>query len=336
MTHDVVTRWLGALRTATVSAGEADVIEMGIAQVAHWTADGDPRATTPDALMVAEALRMDAAQDELKRALVQARVSLDLISRARLFAFSDEILDAAGRKASTMVGTPDLAELPFDVCWFHMDIDLGSAKEKAEKLLGCLITRDGWCGAYVRRADGDHFGCVRAAAEEGWDPASIPTVWTLWLLSRIAAGHAAQRTLVGSFAVRRELARARLRGAPLAPPPELYTIRLDARRAGHAIGRIIEARNGPSYRYEVRGHERMLVHRGQWPIAADFASDFRRRGYTVERGDSIDPRAAVGLDVRGLPPGDRSEWIAWRFAAVKEHEAGPKDAPVVRAVRVST
>lgn len=78
----------------------------------------------------------------------------------------------------------------------------------------------------------------------------------------------------------------------------------------------------------------MLVHRGRWPVDHALASDFRRRGYTIKRGDELDERAVLGLDLRGLPAGARGEWVAWRFVPIREHEAGPKDAPLRRAVRV--
>lgn len=328
MTPPVVTHWLYVLRRAANGVTDANDIAKGIERFDRWAARGDPRAKDPKIVATVEKAR--SLNHELN--VVHTKVVLDLVSRARLFDLSDEIAIAAGARADEMVGVPDLTELPFEVCWFR-------AEYRDEKnnidVLGYLITRDGWMGVcYKDKAGNPDFSCERIASDEGWEPSAIRGAWSLWLMSRVVAGHVAERPVTASFAVRRELAKARAAGAPVLPPPELYTLRLDRRRAGHAIGRIIEARNGPSYRYEVRRHERMLVHRGRWPIDPEFAADFRRRGYTVERGDGLDERAVLGLDLRGLPPGDRGEWVAWRFAPVREHEAGPKDAPVRRAVRV--
>lgn len=328
MTPPVVAHWLYVLRRAASGAVDAEDIRRGIERFDRWAKEGDVRAKD---VSIAETIEKARSLEHMTRVL-RTKVALDLVVRARLFDLSDEIAIAAGTRADEMVGVPDLAELPFEVCWFR-------AEYRDEKndidVLGYLITRDGWMGVcYKDKAGNPDFSCERIASDEGWEASAVRAAWSLWLMSRVVAGHVADRPVTASFAVRRELAKARAAGAPVLPPPELYTLRLDRRRAGHAIGRIIEARNGPSYRYEVRRHERMLVHRGRWPIDPELGADFRRRGYTVERGDGLDERAVLGLDLRGLPPGDRGEWVAWRFAPVREHEAGPKDAPVRRAVRV--
>lgn len=329
MTAPVVTHWLYVLRRAASGVIDSTDIERGIAQFERWKTAGDPRSDQPDIISTIEKARglVGETDTEHRKAVV------NLVSRARLFDLSDEIMLAAARRADDVVGTPDLAELPFEVCWFRAEYH--DPKSDLD-VLGYLISRTGWMGVCYRDRDGNpDFSCGQIVNDDGWEASAVQGAWSLWLASRVVAGHVAARTPTASFSVRRDLARARAAGAPVVPPPELYTLRLDARRAGHALGRIIEARNGPSYRYEVRRHERMLVHRGRWPVDPDLAADFRRRGYTVERGDALDERAVLGIDLRGLPPGQRGEWIAWKFAPVKEHEAGPKDAPVRRAVRVS-
>jgi hypothetical protein len=294
--------------SATMRADRADP------RVAHWQSEEDPEAWN----------------ERTRRGTGRA---LDMLRRARLFALSPGAVDAALLHSKRMVGTPELDMLPFDVCVFGVrDSSLEGPPDGAQ-LVAILASR---CGTIIGIDPKGEIVLVTAVNADGWDAGSILPAWACFLFAALVAGHVSERQPpIRSFDMNRKLAAIRKLGVA-APPPDLYVLNLDRRRASAAIGRIIEARNGPAYRYEVRQHERMLVHRGRWPCGDELREDFATRGYVVERGDSLDERAAIGLDLRGLPAGERNEWIAWRFARVREHEAGPKDAPLRRAVRVAT
>lgn len=279
----------------------------------------------------ARAFCADPAQS--RERLVRKR---DWIAEAHLFDLSDEAILAASRKVDQVVGCPDFGDLPFRVCWFRAEY-CDTARDL--DIVGYIATRDGFMGLVWKNKDGTlDASFTEACSPEGWDPHCVTAGTMLWLFTRITAGCVAERPSTRSFELRRELQKLRAEGVP-AHPPEVYTIRIDGRRAGHLVRQAIEAHHGagsgPTVRYEVRRHERMLVHRGRWPIDKALRDDFVRRGYTVEQGDRLDPRASIGLDIRGIEPSNGTEWIAWRFVTVKEHEAGPTGplrASIVRKV----
>lgn len=257
---------------------------------------------------------------------------IDVLSRARLFALSDEIIFSCWNRSSGMIGSPDLSALPFEVCWFDVR---GYGMEKEGFLrIAFVVTRDGRFLS-VYEVDGGHLyiGDDKILTDEGWDPAFLRDAWTVWLMASVVNGEVAQRPASQSFELRRELSKLREMGARIAPP-DLYTLRLDARRAGHVVSLLVASRLGPAYRYEVRQHERLYHDRGRWPPTQDQRLAFEKRGRVVQRGSDLDERVVLGLQLRELPPVRPDEWIAWKFGRVVEHQAGPKDKPLRRAVRV--
>lgn len=327
MTPDIVSRWLALVARTHDTVKVAEEVEQSLVLYDEKVAGNDPRAHEPGLREAIEAARHHIEHGGSARD-IQER--LDVLLQARLFSFSQAVVAAATQRGPDMVGSPDLEELPFPVCWFDIQ-----QTYKDMPLHGYIITRGGLLGAVYTAKTGEiDVAFLHACNDEGWDPVSLEPAWVLWLLAQLVAGHVSERTPLGGFGLRRALARLREKGVRT-PPPELYVLNLDRRRAGHALGKIIEARQGPSYRYEVRRHERMLIRRGRWPADEETAEEFKSKGYTVERGDSLTEKAGIGLELRGLPAGTRNEWVAWKFIPVREHEAGPQGMPTRRALRVS-
>jgi len=275
---------------------------------------------------------------ELRReAVADGIATLPVLREARLFDLSPEIQRACGAKSNEMIGEPDLSALPFPVCWFGVRqwaIDHAKGEAPIAQSVALVATRSGLTAYVMTDASGNDPIVLptQAINEDGWDAGALQSAWAAYLMAAVVNGSVAERPDRGGYAMQRALARLRDRGVVLRPP-DLYTLTLTARQAAQRVRLAAEAHSGPAYRYEVRQHERMLVHRGRWPCGHELHEDFAKRGYVVERGDGLSECAALGLSLRGLPAGERGEWIAWRFAKVREHEAGPKDAPVKRAVR---
>lgn len=283
-----------------------------------------------------------AARAKVDGALADIDEALPLLRRARIFSLSEEVFRAAWRRATSgdLVGTPDLSALPFDVCWFGCpDQDvftlLGSPPDDERKPRlsrePVAVTRSGVVISPAELRDGWVVVGSQAVGEDGTDPHAVPLLWACALLVDLATSRSAP-VRVSGLAASRLMDRAGKHGArPV--PPDLYMVHLDARRAGHAIGQVVASRAGPGYRFEVRGHPRLLVRRGAWPDE-DAARFWRRRGYEVARGDRLTPEWCREMENRGVAPGRGCEWVALRIVQVREHERGP-DGPVVPATRTA-
>lgn len=118
-------------------------------------------------------------------------------------------------------------------------------------------------------------------------------------------------------------------------PPQWYPVKIKntliVQRAG-ALRRV-GYRESPSYRFDVRGHERMLVERDKLPLDPKRERDLRSRGYRIFAGQ-VDSEIYLKLMKRGMPPKRQDEWLAVLTTQVKPHVKGPEDAPHIRSVRV--
>ena len=265
---------------------------------------------------------------------------IPFLKQARLFDLSPDIQLACVRRSMEMVGSPDLSALPFPICWFNIRAwDWELCKTAKEPRKGCVValvaSREGklwWVVEGVGDKDLIYVDTEDAVTAEGWNPESLENAWIVYLLAAVVNSQPIQRPATQSFSLRRELGKLRAKGITV-PPPDLYTLVLNKQQASRAVSLAIAAHSGPSYRYEVRKHERMLVHRGHWPLKNP--EDLKERGYVVERGDQLSERAILGLELRGIPAGERDEWVAWKFVPVREHEAGLKGGELRRAVRTT-
>jgi len=250
-------------------------------------------------------------------------IMLPLMRRARLFDLSAAVYDSVARRVSSgeLVGTPDLNQLPFDVCWF--------GSHDAADNHQMMITRSGWLLLIDEDKVGWKLNCVCALDDDGWETSAIDMAWSATLLAQIATTRGIKER-PASVSVRRLMDKA---GKHRPEPPELYTLNMNARQAGHAVGHAVTPHAGPGYRFEVAGHPRLLVRRGRWPDE-DHCKAWATAGYEVFHGSVVPNDWRVTMDLRGVAPPTDKEWIALRIVNVKSHEKGP-DGTVIRATRVT-
>lgn len=121
-------------------------------------------------------------------------------------------------------------------------------------------------------------------------------------------------------------------------------IRRMARRGAHANvalnedgERVVVGRHW-SHRWDVRGHERVRIHRGQAPMSAEDRAWFSQRGYRLYEGASAAPEDedVRRMRERGHLPKRPDEWLAVKHAWIDEQVRGPEDKPYVPAARKVT
>lgn len=269
--------------------------------------------------------------------------ALPLLRRARVFDLSQEIFEAAARRvlAGGLVGVPDLdTALPFDVCWFGcagkdvLDLICPGVAERVGAVVSkdapVILTRGGLFLTPAYANGGWVLVTCRALDEEGWDVTTISTVWVCALLASVAMAHG-ERSTPRELSVRRLMDKA---GKHRPLPPELYTVHMNARRAGHAVSSAVTPHAGPSYRFEVAGHPRLLVRRGRWPDT-ERCQSWAEHGYEVFHGSAVPEEWKIALSLRDVPPPTEKEWIALKLVHVKNHEKGPENAPLIKATRTA-
>jgi hypothetical protein len=129
------------------------------------------------------------------------------------------------------------------------------------------------------------------------------------------------------------------RGKFTAPIPKpYYTIVLKDEVVDETANRTNESLHRRtfeySYRFDVQGHERCKIRRGQLPLEPELASKLEKRGYSVYTFESVPAEHLERLGRRQLGPKKPDEWLAIKTAWVTDYQKGPDDAPYVPAVRV--
>lgn len=117
-------------------------------------------------------------------------------------------------------------------------------------------------------------------------------------------------------------------------PPPFYSLKLKDALVRES-GRITVQRwcKPPEHRYDVRGHERIRIARGQMPLDPKLAERLKKRQYRVFTVESLDQETWRLLGERRLPPKRPEEWLAIRRCFVKNYTKGPEGAPYIPAVR---
>lgn len=90
-----------------------------------------------------------------------------------------------------------------------------------------------------------------------------------------------------------------------------------------------------SYRFDVRGHERIRVRRGRLPLDPKSEAKLRKSGYQIFVNQITDEFIAK-LFQRHITPKSPDEWIAVKSSWIDSYQKGPDDAPYVPAVRTPT
>ncbi|MBW2169803.1 MAG: hypothetical protein JRG69_11205, partial [Deltaproteobacteria bacterium] len=89
------------------------------------------------------------------------------------------------------------------------------------------------------------------------------------------------------------------------------------------------------HRFQVRGHYRVRVKRGQMPMPQDVREILTERKYIIYTINYMSERHTRMLAERGVSPKHPDEWVAVLESWVKDHKKGPDDGPFVPSVRVA-
>jgi len=120
-------------------------------------------------------------------------------------------------------------------------------------------------------------------------------------------------------------------------PRPYYLVRLKSQTITQNFASAMPPRRKFEYqhRFQVRGHERVRVRRGNLPLPADVREELERRRYTIYTINEMSQEHARLLLERGIPVKRSSEWLAVLVSWVKSHEKGPEDGPFVPSVRLA-
>jgi len=149
-----------------------------------------------------------------------------------------------------------------------------------------------------------------------------------------------------TFAERRRLEQATAAARVAGPPPApFYVVRASDLARGDGAG---GTHASPSFRFDVRGHDRLLVHRGEGEVDAVALARMERRGYrfAVGRWPRLEGDDEAPLDLggalaraaraRGHAEPTPGEWVAVRVVRVRAHVKGPEDGVYVPGLRVES
>ena len=199
------------------------------------------------------------------------------------------------------------------------------------------VTGDAWQVSSAEEADGStalHSTRVRRNGE--WTVASkdalIPhALHALLTAARTYAGKTPERSL----SQRKGLERLHEQGEVSSRiPPPFYVVRQQPPTPkADAPPREPATHASPSFRFDVRSHDRIYLHRGEAPVEPAIAKRLEKRGYMFFSGVWPDGLADP-CRVRGHEDPKTGEWLAIRVVKVKAHLKGPESAEYVPSLRV--
>jgi hypothetical protein len=164
--------------------------------------------------------------------------------------------------------------------------------------------------------------------------ALVLTPWVIQCLIGAVEKHAAKSSrIVPDRAAKRHLKRTGQRMRP----PRFYTVRtttlVDRTIADEVMSEATQ-RSSPSYRFDVRGHWRLLTKRGTEALLAKDRFALEARGYVIGTSDAeLGPHTTKALLDRGIPLPAEGEWVAARLVRVKDHQKG--EGEYIQAVRTA-
>lgn len=89
-----------------------------------------------------------------------------------------------------------------------------------------------------------------------------------------------------------------------------------------------------TYRFDVRGHERVRVRRGTLPMDPRNEKKLSEAGYKIYDNEIGDQEDLKRLFARHMPPKRPNEWIAVLTTWVDSYKKGPDGTPYIPAVRI--
>jgi hypothetical protein len=205
----------------------------------------------------------------------------------------------------------------------HLGFTLGHTDEHGDVVLEHMMTEHDGPITITRYFDGAWVGLMSLAP---------------WVVNSLVALINENRTIVEEHPVTPAMRydHKRIKIERLIPRP-YYTLRLkpqvidESMRRSATLGRYMFHY---TYRFDVRGHERLRIQRGDAPIDDKARSKLAKRGYTIyESASLMEDELLKKLDVRGFARPRAGEWFAVLTTWVDSHQKGPTEAPYIPAVR---
>jgi len=207
----------------------------------------------------------------------------------------------------------------------HLGYTLGHTEEHGDIVLEHLDTPDGSGPITIARYfDGAWVGLMSLSP---------------WVVNSLIALINENRTIVEEQPVTPAMRyeHQRIKIDRLIPRP-YYTLRLKSQVIDESMKRSATLSRYTfhyTYRFDVAGHERLRVQRGEGLLDERTRKKLIERKYVIyEPGTPLDEVLMKKLDVRGYRRPAPTEWIAVLTSQIGDHVKGPKDAPYVPAVRV--
>lgn len=221
------------------------------------------------------------------------------------------------------------------------DRELGIADDEniaAMRVIGILVCADGSACEFIETKLTDGMASIAPfeihTAAHGWANEFLLNGWIVRALVDLVNSYRAISVTEHNpgFVTRRQMRkRSKQAGLGIVPKP-FYRVRLHTsitRRSWEETKAKLEDEREPqsgrkrTYRSDVRGHERLYVHRGPKPIADELRDKLEGRGFRVYV-DAVEPADLVRMGARGLRPKAADEWIALRHTWVETH-VSPRD-----------
>lgn len=271
-------------------------------------------------------------------------------------AFADAWFDSMGE--DEVLPDPDWPEqFPFPVVWLGYDGSFSMAFDQSENwrdidvpveqwdqnqtdygdLIGHLATANGDMWAFLRNKRSE-INCFQArSAKDGWP--SVEYVMCSEIAPLLIEYVNQKRTFIVSEdtpGLRRRMKMNRkalgLKGKEVIPPP-FYRIRMRSKVIKEVAQRVADGMP-PSYRHDVRGHERCRIRRGPLPVPQDQREKLEGLGYEIYTVQSLPAEVLVRLAERSIPPKRFAEWMAVKITWVGAHISPADDSlPYIPALR---
>ena len=190
------------------------------------------------------------------------------------------------------------------------------------------------------RSNADRYMAHPIFTGGAWD---TPYDLNPWILNAVIAMYMEHKTTVLEHPVNFEMRRKFRKGNKgshkinVLPPRPYYTLTIRDQVIDEAAQKTFVglrvATFAYSYRFDVWGHERCRIRRGELPIDPELHNTLVARGYDVYTLGRLPAEDTERLASRKLMPKSVTEWLAIQTTWVNPHKKGPADAPYIPALR---
>lgn len=217
-----------------------------------------------------------------------------------------------------------------------------SWKDDEVYLIGHLVSFDGdvieflWLDSNLKRAEPAlaYHPCCAAGR---WQSPLDLTPWIIPAIIDMVNDHkvVVEQTFKDRFEFKKK---AKKKDVRMTIPPPYYKITLEEatiKKSAEETWRRMSLRKRHQFehRFDVRGHERCRILRGEMPIDEKVYAKLEKRGYKIFTSGQLDLNTYRLLLQRGLATKRPNEWLAIKTSWVEAHLRGPEDKPYIPAIR---